>query len=92
MRNPPSPYANQVIDALITAADALDPVLVNEFFSLAIDANLEHLNLIDNTLTITDLIHRQRIISQGTTLLSLFNHFATRKIQNGLSELSIPPA
>jgi hypothetical protein len=86
------PFANQLINNLIQAAEICDPVLINEFFALAIDSNIEHLNLIDDTLSLDQLIHRQRVIHQGTLLLALFNHFATREIKNGGSQIGIPSA
>lgn len=90
--NRKSYFANQVVNNLINAAEICDPVLINEFFSLTIDANLEHLNLISENMSLPELMHRQRVISQGTLLLSMFNHFATRQVENGLGELSIPSA
>lgn len=85
-------YANQLIDNLIKAAEMCDPTMINEFFSLTFEANVEHLNLIEDNLSLEELIHKQHVISQGAILLALFNHFATRQVQNGLSEFSIPLA
>lgn len=82
-------YANQLIDRIIQAAETCDPEAINDFLGFAIESNLEHLNLIESTLTLPELIRRQKAISQGAVLLSLFNHFATRKIENGLGELGV---
>lgn len=79
-----SPFANQLIENLIKAAELCDPVAINEFFLLAIHANIEHLNLISETLTLEEEIRRTKILTQGSLFLSLFNHFATRQIRDGL--------
>lgn len=72
-------YANQLIDNIIKAADTCDPIAINDFFSIAIDSNIEHLNLIDSTLSVDEIVKRQRAIAQGTVLLALFNHFTLQK-------------
>lgn len=77
-----SPYANQVIDKLITAAETLDPIAVNEFFNNCIQAELCHLDLIRSTLTDSELLRRHLVLSQGGILLTLFNHFAASKPVN----------
>lgn len=74
----------QIIDAIIKAADICDPVAINEFFSLTIEANLAHTDLISDQLSYTELAHRQSVIAQGSIMLSLFNHFAAHNIRNGL--------
>lgn len=84
-RNPT--FANQLIDNIIKAAESCDPQAINDFFRIAIDANTQHLNLIDATLSVEDLIKRQRAISQGAILLALFNHFA---LQQRFGELLVP--
>lgn len=77
-------YANQVIDNLIKAAELCDPVMINEFFSLTIEANLAHTRLISDQLSYPELAKRHAVLAQGSLLLSLFNHFASHKIRNGL--------
>lgn len=77
--NKPSYFATAIIDRMIQAAEQCDPESINDFFAIAIDSNIEHLNLIDRTLTVEDLIKRQRAIAQGTILLALFNHFALQQ-------------
>lgn len=81
-------YATHIVDALLKAAEQCDPEMINEFLSLSIDANTEHLNLIEDTLPLKEVIRRQRVISQGTMLLALFNHFATHKMLNEAGLLS----
>lgn len=77
--NTKSYFANQVVDRMIKAAEQCDPEAINDFFSIAIESNTEHLNLIDRTLTAEDLIRRQRAIAQGAVLLALFNHFSAKQ-------------
>jgi hypothetical protein len=81
-----SAFANQLIDNIIKAAQSCDPEAINDFFDIAVDSNIEHLNLIDKTLPVDELIKRQRAISQGAVLLALFNHFA---LQQRFGEVSI---
>lgn len=76
----PSPYANQVVDKIIDAANELDPVAVNDFFTFAIQMELTHLDLIRPTLSNSELLRRHRALSQGTILLTLFNHFSAQKL------------
>jgi hypothetical protein len=73
-------YANQIIDNLIKAAEICDPVAINEFFLLTIESNMEHLDVINGTISIEESAKRQHAIAQGSILLSLFNHFASKKI------------
>jgi hypothetical protein len=70
---PKNPYAHQLINNLIEAAQKGDPQLINEFLAFAIEAGVAHLDLIEDTLPLKDLLHRQRVVSQGTLLLTLFN-------------------
>jgi hypothetical protein len=86
MRNPVNKtyYANQLIDNLIKAAEQCDPVAINDFFSLTIEANLEHLDVIQETISIQERAKRQNALVNGSIMLSLFNHFAYRKITDGL--------
>jgi hypothetical protein len=81
---PMPPYANQVVDALIKASNTLDPVMVNEFFAITLEANLAHLELIKGTLSETELLRRHTILCQGSLFLSMFNHFAAKKGGDGL--------
>jgi hypothetical protein len=85
MRRSHNPYSTALIDALIKVADQCDAELINEFLSLSIDLNLEHLDLIDDTLPLNELIHKQKVISQGNTLLTLFNCIHISKVKQGLS-------
>ena len=82
----------QIVNSIIDAAERFDPVLINEFFALTIDLNYQHLNVIDDTLPLKELIHRQRVLSQGATFLAMFNYFATREVQDGLGKLTVPSA
>jgi hypothetical protein len=68
----------KLTDAIRNAVDRCDPKLINEFFDLAIETNQEHLNLIEKTLTLNEVIHRQRVIVQGTLFLAIFNSFLLR--------------
>lgn len=79
-------FAQQIVNRLIEAAETCDPEAINDFFALAIDANIEHLNIIDGTLSIHDTVRRQKAISNGATLLALFNHFA---LQQRLGEIGV---
>lgn len=79
-----SPYANQLIDTLIRAAEICDPAAINEFLSLTIESELAHTQLISDQLSYTELARRYEIIAQGSLLLTLFNHFAAQKLRNGL--------
>jgi hypothetical protein len=78
-RDAKSYFANQVIDRMIKAAEQCDPEAINDFFAIAIDSNIEHLNVIDQTLSVDEIIKRQKAISTGATLLALFNHFALQQ-------------
>lgn len=86
-----SPYANQLIDNLIKAAEACDPTAVNDFFSIAIEANLSHLELISAQLSGIDSLKRTNAILAGSILLGLFNHFAARKLRDGLGVHEVDP-
>jgi hypothetical protein len=79
-----SAHSMHVVNAVIAAADACDPVALNDFFSLAIDANLKHLELIDHTLPLSDSLKRHNAVMAGSLLLGLFNHFYSRKLRDGL--------
>jgi hypothetical protein len=79
-------FANQVIERIMKAAETCDPEAINDFFSIVIDSNIEHLNIIDPTLSADDLVKRQRAIAQGTILLALFNHFA---LQQRFGEITV---
>lgn len=74
----------QVVDAIIKAADQLDPVLINEFFALTIETNMAHIEVMGNELSIKERSRRQDILCQGSLLLSLFNYFAAQKLRNSL--------
>lgn len=84
-------YANQIIDNLISAADACDPSAVNDFFSIAIESNLSHLELMSEHLPGIDSMRRQNAILAGSILLGLFNHFAARKLRDSLGVEQIYP-
>lgn len=75
----------QIVDAVIKAADQLDPVLINEFFALTIEANNAQIELLIGQVPMKDLSRQQEIICQGSLLLSLFNYFAGQKLRNRLS-------
>jgi len=75
----------QIVDAIIKAADVCDPVLINEFFDLTIQTELATLDVIKDTLTYSEMSRRQNVLIQGSILLSLFNHFAAKKLRDGLS-------
>lgn len=68
----------QMIDTIISAADRLDPELTNRFFEIAFEATQAHYELISPTLSDFEKIRHQRMIVQGSIILSLFNHFAIR--------------
>jgi hypothetical protein len=85
MRRSKNPYAHAVISALVEAAEQCDADIINEFLSSTIEHELEHLDLIEDTLSLQELIHRQRVISQGTNLLTLFNCIYARKVQESLA-------
>lgn len=84
-------YANQIIDNLISAAEACDPVAVNDFFSIAIESNLSHLELLSGQLSGIDTLKRTNAIMAGSILLGLFNHFAARKLRDGLGINQVYP-
>lgn len=74
----------QVVNAVISAADACDPIALNDFFSIAIEANLNHLELIDETLPMAESVRRHNALMAGSIMLGLFNHFYARKLRDGL--------
>jgi hypothetical protein len=81
----------QIVNTVIDAADACDPVALNDFFRIAIEANLSHLELINETLTPVESMKRQNALLAGSILLGLFNHFSTRKLRDGLGVHEINP-
>ena len=63
----------QFVDAIIKAADRLDPVLVNEFMNFSIEAAEAHYEIIKPTISEYRDVRQQRIINTGYILLTLFN-------------------
>lgn len=65
----------QLIDAIIKAADRLDPLLINEFMTFGIESIEAHFELIKPTLTETQQLHHIRVINTGSIILSLLCSF-----------------
>lgn len=59
------------LDAIIRAAERLDPVLVNEFLTSSLDSAQTHYEMIRSTLTEGQRIHHERLICNGYILLHL---------------------
>lgn len=84
-------FANQIIDNLISAAESCDPVALNDFFSIAVESNLNHLDLIADHISGVDCLKRTNAILAGSILLGLFNHFASRKLRDRLRADKVYP-
>jgi hypothetical protein len=74
--------SKHVDEILKTATEICDPIAIHEFLSLAVEVNIEHLNLIEDTLSLKELVHRQHVLSQGAILLGLFNSLHASQVNN----------
>lgn len=81
----------QMVNTIIEAAEACDPVALNDFFQIAVESNLDHLELINDNLDPCESMKRQNAILAGSILLGLFNHFSARKLRDGLGIHEINP-
>jgi hypothetical protein len=61
----------EFVDAIIKAADRLDPVLVNEFMTFGIDAIQAHYELIKPTLSEMQQLRNERVINTGAIIFAL---------------------
>jgi hypothetical protein len=70
----------QFIDAIIKAADRLDPALTNEFLTSSIETAQMHFDLIKPTLSELQQIRNERIINNASILLCLLGCLRSREV------------
>lgn len=64
----------QLIDALVNCAQHLEPGLAIEFINLSLETHQAHLEVLEKTLSESEMIKQRRLISQGSIILSLIRH------------------
>lgn len=79
MRRSHNRFSHCLINSLIEVAETCNQEDVNEFLTFAIEAFHAHIDLIDDTLPIADLLQRQRVLMTGTKILTLFNTSIVQK-------------